>query len=135
GIVAGFPSAVLRLFEKAGGQGDLTAFDLFLILGIVVVVIAAIIFFERGQRKIPVQYAKRVVGRKMYGGQSTHLPLKINVAGVIPPIFASSILMFPQQLAGFVQVGWMQKIADTLNPGDWRYNVLDLGLIVFFGSF
>ena len=72
-------------------------------LGIVVAVIAVIIFFERGQRRIPVQYAKRVVGRKMYGGQSTHLPLKINIAGVIPPIFASSILMFPAQIASFVQ--------------------------------
>ena len=65
--------------------------------------VAAIIFFERGQRRIPVQYAKRMVGRKMFGGQSTHLPLKVNTAGVIPPIFASSILMFPQQIASFVQ--------------------------------
>ena len=135
GIVAGFPTAVIRLFEKSQSQGDLTAFDLFVILAIVVAVIAAIIFFERGQRRIPVQYAKRVVGRKMYGGQSTHLPLKINVAGVIPPIFASSILLFPAQLAGFVQVGWMQKIADAMQPGDWRYNVLYVGLIVFFCYF
>ena len=135
GIVAGFPSAVYRLFQKSGGQGDLTAFDLFVIVAIVIGVIAAIIFFERGQRKIPVQYAKRVVGRKMYGGQSTHLPLKINVAGVIPPIFASSILLFPNQLAGFVGVGWMQKIANALQPGDWRYNVLYIVLIVFFCYF
>jgi preprotein translocase subunit SecY len=135
GIVASFPRAVIQLFEKSQGQGDLTAFDLFVIGAIVVAVIAAIIFFERGQRKIPVQYAKRVVGRKMYGGQSTHLPLKINVAGVIPPIFASSILLFPAQLAGFVQVGWMQKIADALQPGDWRYNVVYIGLIVFFCYF
>ncbi len=135
GIVAGFPAAVIRLLEKSQGGGDLTAFDLFTILAIVVGVIAAVIFFERGQRKIPVQYAKRVVGRKMFGGQSTHLPLKINVAGVIPPIFASSILLFPAQLAGFVQVGWMQKIADALQPGDWRYNVLYVGLIVFFCYF
>ena len=135
GIVAGFPSAVMRLVEKSQGQGDLTAFDLFVILAIVITVIAAIIFFERGQRKIPVQYAKRVVGRKMYGGQSTHLPLKINVAGVIPPIFASSILMFPAQLASFVQVSWMQRVADALQPGDWRYNVIYVALIVFFCYF
>jgi preprotein translocase subunit SecY len=135
GIVAGFPDAVVRLAQKSTTQGDLTAFDLFIILAIVVAVIAAIIFFERGQRKIPVQYAKRVVGRKMYGGQSTHLPLKINVAGVIPPIFASSILLFPAQLAGFVQSSWMQKVADTLQPGDWRYNVMYVGLIVFFCYF
>jgi preprotein translocase subunit SecY len=135
GIVAGFPDALVRLMQKSSSQGDLTAFDLFIILAIVVGVIAAIIFFERGQRKIPVQYAKRVVGRKMYGGQSTHLPLKINVAGVIPPIFASSILMFPGQLASFLQASWMQKIADALQPGDWRYNVLYVALIVFFCYF
>jgi preprotein translocase subunit SecY len=135
GIVAGFPDAVVRLMQKSSTQGDLTAFDLFVILAIVVGVIATIIFFERGQRRIPVQYAKRVVGRKMYGGQSTHLPLKINVAGVIPPIFASSILMFPAQLAGFVQSSWMTKVSDVLQPGDWRYNVMYVGLIVFFCYF
>jgi preprotein translocase subunit SecY len=135
GIVAGLPTALLRLFEKNSGGGDTTPFTLFIILGIVVFVIAAIIFFERGQRKIPVQYAKRVVGRKMYGGQSTHLPLKINVAGVIPPIFASSILLFPGQLASFVKAPWMQAVADVLHPGDWRYNVVYVGLIIFFCYF
>ncbi len=135
GIVARFPDAVVRLMQKSTTQGDLTPFELFVILAIVVAVIAVIIFFEQGQRKIPVQYAKRVVGRKMYGGQSTHLPLKINVAGVIPPIFASSILMFPAQLAGFVGSSWMQKVADVLQPGDWRYNVMYIGLIVFFCYF
>ncbi len=135
GIVAGFPDAVVRLVQKSSTQGDLNAFDLFVILGIVVSVIGVIIFFEQGQRRIPVQYAKRVVGRKMYGGQSTHLPLKLNVAGVIPPIFASSILLFPAQLAGFVQTSWMQKVADALQPGDWRYNVLYLTLIIFFCYF
>ena len=98
-------------------------------------VVAVIIFFERGQRRIPVQYAKRVVGRKMYGGQSTHLPLKVNTAGVIPPIFASSLLMFPQQIASFVQTPWMQRISEALHPGDWRYNVIYVGLIVFFCYF
>jgi preprotein translocase subunit SecY len=135
GIVAGFPDAVVRLVQKSTSTGDLNAFELFMILGIVIGVIAVIIFFEQGQRKIPVQYAKRVVGRKMYGGQSTHLPLKINVAGVIPPIFASSILMFPAQIASYVQTPWMQKITDTLQPGDWRYNVLYVGLNVFFCYF
>jgi preprotein translocase subunit SecY len=135
GIVAGFPDAVVRLAQKSTQAGDLNAFDLFMILGIVVATIAVIIFFERGQRKIPVQYAKRVVGRKMYGGQSTHLPLKINVAGVIPPIFASSILMFPAQIASYVQTPWMQKITDVLQPGDWRYNVLYVGLVIFFCYF
>jgi preprotein translocase subunit SecY len=135
GIVDSLPDAVLRLFQKAGSQGDLTAFDLFLIALIVLGVIAAIIFFERGQRKIPIQYAKRVVGRKTYGGQSTHLPLKLNVAGVIPPIFASSILMFPGQLATLTQASWIQKVSDVLHPGDWRYNVLFIALIIFFCYF
>ena len=135
GIVSGFPDAVVRLMQKSSTQGDLTAFDLFVIVAIICGVIAAIIFFEQGQRKIPVQYAKRVVGKKMFGGQSTHLPLKINVAGVIPPIFASSILMFPAQLASFTQSSFLQKMSDTLQPGDWRYNILYVGLIVFFCYF
>jgi preprotein translocase subunit SecY len=135
GIVAQFPDAVVRLMQKATTQGDLNAFQLFTILGIVLSVIAVIIFMEQGQRRIPVQYAKRVVGRKMYGGQSTHLPLKINVAGVIPPIFASSILMFPAQIASYVQTSWMQKVTDILQPGDWRYNVLYVGLNIFFCYF
>ncbi len=132
GIVAGFPNAVTRLFEQ---QSDLSAFKMASIVAIVVGVIAAITFFERGQRRIPVQYAKRVVGRKMFGGQSTHLPLKINVAGVIPPIFASSMLMFPAQVASYFQSGWMRKVADTLAFGSWPYNVLYVGLIIFFCFF
>src|SRR3954453_7862049 len=134
GIVAGFPDAVVRLVQKSTSTGDLNAFELFMILGIVITVIAVIIF-ERGQRRIPVQYAKRVVGRKIVGGQSSHLPLKVNTAGVIPPIFASSILMFPQQIASFVQTPWMQRISEALHPGDWRYNLLYVGLIVFFCYF
>ncbi len=135
GIVARFPDAVVQLWQKASTQGEMTVFELTVILAIVIAVIAVIIFFEQGQRKIPVQYAKRVVGRKMYGGQSTHLPLKINVAGVIPPIFASSILMFPAQIAGYLQFGWLQKFSDMMTPGDWRYNVIYIGLIIFFCYF
>jgi preprotein translocase subunit SecY len=135
GIVAGLPGAAGRLYEKAAKLGEMTAFDMAVIALIIVGVIAFIIFMERGMRKIPVQYAKRVVGRKMYGGQSTHLPLKVNTAGVIPPIFASSILMFPQQMASFVQSSWMQKISEALQPGDWRYNVLYVGLNIFFCYF
>jgi preprotein translocase subunit SecY len=135
GIVAEIPSATGRLYEKAAKLGELTAFDLAVIGIVIVAVIAVIIFFERGMRKIPVQYAKRVVGRKMYGGQSTHLPLKVNTAGVIPPIFASSILMFPQQMASFIQTPWMQRISEGLQPGDWRYNTVYVGLIIFFCYF
>src|SRR3569623_1856820 len=128
------PDAATRMFSKAR-TGDITAFDLAIIGLVIVAVVAAIIFFERGQRKIPVQYAKRLVGRKMFGGQTTHLPLKVNTAGVIPPIFASSILMFPQQIASFVQTPWMNRISESLHPGDWRYNVLYIGLIFFFCYF
>src|SRR6185436_9410593 len=100
GIVTDMPGAIYRLVHKAQ-DGSITMFSLALVGVIIVVVVGAVIFFKRGQRRIPVQYAKRVVGRKQFGGQSTHLPLKVNTAGVIPPIFASSILMFPQQIAQF----------------------------------
>jgi preprotein translocase subunit SecY len=134
GIVCEMPTAIYQLFVKAQA-GEITAFALAVIGLVVVLVVAGIIFFERGQRRIPVQYAKRVVGRKQFGGQSTHLPLKVNTAGVIPPIFASSILMFPQQIASFVQNPWMKSMSDALHPGDWRYNVLYVALIVFFCYF
>jgi preprotein translocase subunit SecY len=134
GIVTDMPDAITRLVQKAR-DGSITMFTLAIVGLIVIAVIACIIFFERGQRRIPVQYAKRVVGRKMFGGQSTHLPLKVNTAGVIPPIFASSILMFPQQLAGFAKAEWMRNISQALHPGDWRYNTLYVGLIVFFAYF
>jgi len=134
GIVTDIPGALYRLIGKAQ-SGEVTAFSLALISLIVLAVIAGIIFFERGQRRIPVQYAKRVVGRKSFGGQSTHLPLKVNTAGVIPPIFASSILMFPQQIASLSHSAWVKRITDALHPGDWRYNVLYVGLIVFFCYF
>jgi preprotein translocase subunit SecY len=134
GIVTDIPDALVRLGLRAR-DGNVTAFHLALLGLIVVVVVAAIIFFERGQRRIPVQYAKRVVGRKMFGGQSTHLPLKVNTSGVIPPIFASSILMFPQQIASFWNNPYAKAFSDALHPGDWRYNVLYIGLIVFFSYF
>ncbi|HEY0712186.1 MAG TPA: preprotein translocase subunit SecY, partial [Polyangia bacterium] len=134
GIVNEIPSAIYQLGIKAQ-SGEITAFSLAMVGLIVVLAVAGIIFFERGQRRIPVQYAKRVVGQKTFGGQATHLPLKVNTAGVIPPIFASSILMFPQQIASLVDRPWMKGFADALHPGDWRYNALYVGLIVFFAYF
>ena len=134
GIVAGMPDGIIRLYQKVQ-MGDFGAFNVALIGVVVVGAVAFIVFFERAQRRIPVQYAKRVVGRKMYGGQSTHLPLKVNTAGVIPPIFASSILMFPAQIAHFINSSWVNSVQDALSPGDWRYNVLYIGLIVFFCYF
>ncbi len=100
-----------------------------------VLVIGAIVFVEGGQRRIPVQYAKRIVGRKMYGGQTTHLPLKINSAGVIPPIFASSVIMFPATIANFAQEGWLKKISGYLIPGNFGYEILYVALIFFFCFF
>ena len=105
-----------------------------LILGVVMlVVIGAIVFVERGQRRIPIQYAKRVVGRKLYGGQSTHLPLKVNTSGVIPPIFASSLLLFPATLASWFP--FLQRASDLMQPGGWVYNTLYVVFIVFFAYF
>jgi preprotein translocase subunit SecY len=102
-----------------------------------VVVVGFIIFVERGQRRIPVQYAKRIVGRKMYGGQSTHLPLKINTSGVIPPIFASSIIMFPATIASFIgeKIPWVQSVARSMTPGSIVYNLVYVGFIIFFCFF
>ncbi|ROR01715.1 preprotein translocase subunit SecY [Desulfosoma caldarium] len=134
GIVAGMPGAMgntLRLMQT----GEMSAFKALVLLVIMVAVVAVIVYVERAQRRIPVQYAKRVVGRRMYGGQTTHLPLKINTSGVIPPIFASSIIMFPATVANFIQIPWMQKIAQLLMPGHWLYLVLYVGFIIFFCYF
>ncbi len=134
GIVARMPLAVFNTFRLMT-TGELSTFMMLVIVAMMVLVVAAIIFVERGQRRIPVQYAKRVVGRRMYGGQSTHLPLKVNTAGVIPPIFASSIIMFPATIAQFIQVPWMKGIADALGPGKVFYSLLYVAFIVFFCYF
>jgi preprotein translocase subunit SecY len=134
GIVAAMPDGIVQLFAGAGG-GEFDGLQLIVLLIIVVGTIAAICFFERAHRRIPVQYTKRMVGRKMYSGTQTHLPLKINVSGVIPPIFASSILMFPAQIANMVGSPWMQAFAAAMEPTDWRYNVIYVALIVFFTYF
>ncbi|MES0362443.1 MAG: preprotein translocase subunit SecY [Desulfobacteria bacterium] len=134
GIVARMPSAIGNTFRLMK-TGEMGAF-LVLLMGVaMVVVVGIIIFMERGQRRIPVQYAKRIVGRRMYGGQSTHLPLKINTAGVIPPIFASSIIMFPATVANFIKVPWMQSISQAMTPGGIVYNLVYVGFIIFFCYF
>jgi preprotein translocase subunit SecY len=134
GIVAGFPGAVGNTFELLNA-GQLTPVRMILLLAIVLASVYAVIFFEQSQRKIPVQYAKRIVGRTMYQGQSTFLPLKINMSGVIPPIFASSLLMFPATLASFSGVSWLKNITDQMRLGGWLYNTLEVGLIIFFCYF
>ncbi len=134
GIVARMPTAIsnsVRLL-RTGEMGILiTLFLIVLMIGVV----AVIIYVERGQRRIPVQYAKRIVGRRMYGGQSTHLPLKINTAGVIPPIFASSIIMFPATIANFLEHPWMKAISAQLAPGSLVYELIYVGFIFFFCYF
>ena len=134
GIVARFPNAVISTIRLIQA-GELSLFFVIALVVMMVAVIGAIIYVERGQRKIPVQYAKRVVGRKIYGGQSTHLPLKINTAGVIPPIFASSIIMFPATVAGFIAIPWVQSIARQLSPGTILYTLMYVGMIFFFAYF
>ena len=134
GIVAALPSAVTGTFQFMN-EGELSLFQVLFLVLLMVGVIGFIIFVERGHRRIPVQYAKRVVGRKMYGGQSSHLPLKINQAGVIPPIFASSILIFPGTIAGFLQNPWADRAAELLTPGNLLYNVVYVALIIFFCYF
>ncbi|NTW34601.1 MAG: preprotein translocase subunit SecY [Syntrophobacteraceae bacterium] len=134
GIVAGIPNAVQNTIRLVN-SGEMSLFVALLILITMIAVVGFIIFMERGQRRIMVQYAKRVVGRRVYGGQNTHIPLKINTSGVIPPIFASSIIMFPATVANFVPVSWMQTVADALAPGAWLYSVLYVAFIIFFCYF
>ena len=134
GIVASIPSAVTSTTEFVR-EGELSIFVVLLILLVMVVTVAAVIFMERGQRRIPVQYAKRVVGRKVYGGQSSHLPLKLNTAGVIPPIFASSVLIFPATIASFANHPWAQTVAGMLNPGSWLHDLIYVAMIIFFCYF
>jgi preprotein translocase subunit SecY len=134
GIVAALPRAMITTaqFVREGEMGILV---LLLLALFMIVTVAFIIYMERGYRRIPVQYAKRVVGRRMYGGQSSHLPLKINTAGVIPPIFASSLLVFPATIARFVENPWAQTVADYLTPGRGVYIIIYVGLIIFFTYF
>ena len=138
GIVAGLPTAIGGLFElvRTGAIGPLAAI---FIIALIVLVTAFVVFVERGQRKILVNYARRQVGNKIYGGQSSHLPLKINMSGVIPPIFASSLILFPATLAGWFTTGdatrWIRDLAGALSPGQPLYILLYAGLIIFFAFF
>jgi preprotein translocase subunit SecY len=134
GIVARTPNAISNTLQLMK-TGEMAIFKVLILLILMVAVIGVIIFVEQGQRRIPVQYAKRVVGRRMYGGQSTHLPLKINTSGVIPPIFASSIIMFPATLASFIKVPWMQAVSEAIMPGKLLYELLYVAFIFFFCYF
>lgn len=134
GIVANMPSAMYNtvLLVRAG---EMSIFVIFFLLALMVAVVAFIVFMEMGQRKIPIQYPKRVVGRKVMGGGTQHLPLKVNTSGVIPPIFASSIIVFPATIANFIDVPYMKWISNSLMPDGLLYNLLYVVLIVFFTFF
>jgi preprotein translocase subunit SecY len=134
GIAARIPSGVgstLSLYRS----GELTMFKLLVVLAIIAATFYIIIFIEQGARRIPVQYAKRIVGRKVYGGQNTSLPLKVNTSGVIPPIFASSLIAFPATIGQFTSSPRIQQFTSYLAPGGVIYDVLFVALIIFFCYF
>ena len=138
GIVAGLPAAIGGTLELAR-TGELHVLLVFLLIALVLAVTAFVVFVERGQRRITVNYAKRQVGRRMYGGQSSHLPLKLNMAGVIPPIFASSIILFPATLGGWFGsasgMTWLRDLSTLMSPGQPVYTMLYAAMIVFFCFF
>lgn len=130
GIVARLPDAVFQTASQAR-MGQIKPLTILFIVLVVILVVGVIVFFERGQRRLTIQYPRRMVGRKVFGGGSTHLPLRVNQAGVIPPIFASSILLFPSTLAGF-GIPFMRNLQDMMIPGKWIYNVVYVIAIIFF---
>jgi len=134
GIVVRLPAAIVNTM-KLLNAGQISLFVIVFVLAVMFAVIAAIVFVERGQRRLPIHYAKRVVGLKTFNAQTSHLPLKINMAGVIPPIFASSIIMFPATIANFINVPWVQSAAKSLSPGHLMYNIIFVAFIVFFCYF
>jgi preprotein translocase subunit SecY len=135
GIVVGFIPAILLTVEQMS-TGQINLFQIILLMVVMVLVIGAVVFVERGHRRVTVQYAKRMVGRRMYGGSSTHIPLKVNTGGVIPVIFASSILAFPATMAAmFPEGSWMRSVSDQLAWGMPLYNLLYVSGIIFFCYF
>ena len=134
GIVARGPAAVVNSIQLIQA-GEISLFFVPFLVLFMLAIIAIIVFFETAQRRIPIQYAKRVVGRKVYGGQSSHLPLKINVSGVIPPIFASSIMMFPATIGSFIKIDWVQRVSSAMSPGTVYYYLCYIIMIVFFCFF
>lgn len=139
GIISRIPTALYQVYALfspfAPEKAQLQPFTLILMVVMLVVVVVAVILVTQGQRKIPIQYAKRVVGRKVYGGQSTFIPLRVNQGGVIPIIFAQSIILFPATIAGFIPNQTFQRIAMSLTKGEWVYNISYSVLIIFFAYF
>ncbi len=138
GIVVGLPNAMANIYQHVFTIHDWGAITLIVLIALMIAVVAFIVLVERGERRIPVQYAKRVVGRRVMGGQSTHMPLKVNAGGVIPVIFASSILAFPQTVAQFPwvkNIGWLTATLKTIQHGEPLYYVLFVAGIIFFCFF
>ena len=134
GIVVGFPSAIVNTFQDLKA-GSIALYTVVLLTVFMVAVVAAVVYMERAQRRIPIQYAKRVVGRRVYGGQSTYLPLRLNTGGVIPVIFAASIMSFPQTIGQMVEHPWLRQITQALSWGEPLYNLVYFLSIVFFCYF
>jgi len=134
GIVVGLPGAIVSTITDVR-TGSLSVITIAILIVFMVGVVGAIVYMERAQRRIPIQYAKRVVGRRVYGGQSTYLPLRLNTGGVIPVIFAASIMSFPQTLGQMIDNRWLQKIVEALNYGEPLYNLIYFLSIVFFCYF
>ncbi len=134
GIVAGTPAAIVNSIQLIKA-GEIALFFVPFLVVFMFFVVALIVFCETSQRRIPIQYAKRVVGKRVYGGQSSHLPLKINISGVIPPIFASSIMMFPATIGSFIQIDWVQRASAAMSPGTVYDYICYIVMIVFFCFF
>ncbi|MBO07662.1 MAG: preprotein translocase subunit SecY [Acidobacteria bacterium] len=134
GIAVGLPSGIISTYAQLE-VGSLNIFTMLILVVVMVAVTGFVVLMESSQRRIPVQYAKRVVGRKMYGGQSTHLPIRVNTAGVIPVIFASSIIMFPQTITQFVTHPWAQAVTLALTWGHPVYTIMYAASIIFFCYF
>ncbi len=134
GIVARLPAALGNLFRLVSA-GEMSVLSLFVIFVVAVAVVAFVVFMELSQRRIPVQYPRRMVGKRLYGGQTSYIPLKINVSGVIPPIFASSILLFPATVSRLINVPFLKRISDYIMPGSLIYSIIYIALIFFFAYF
>lgn len=134
GIIVGIPGAFIHSLQLIQA-GEMSILIAILLLAFMLAVTVGVVFVERAQRRIPIQYAKRQVGRKVYGGQTTHLPLRVNTAGVIPPIFASSLLMFPATLSTFATADWLKQVSAWFSPSTILYNVIFVALIFFFCFF
>ncbi|OQX66632.1 MAG: preprotein translocase subunit SecY [Sorangiineae bacterium NIC37A_2] len=131
-IVSGIPTAVTQYWASTGG--DVEPLTVILLLGLILVAIAIVVFFEKAQRRIPIQYARRQGARRIYGGETAHLPLKVNMASMIPPIFASSLLLLPATLAN-MDIPGMQMFSGILNRGDWVFHTLFAAFVIFFAFF